>query len=189
MTSPNVFSSNASRAAATDSLDLKILYRASQFVDSGSPDEALDALRRSKSNADSIRNARGVCLMRLGRVDEALRLFRSLVLNPGCTWMKPDLPIVYYTNFCTVLLMTRHPAGCLDSLLEIRQKDHPSVVQLQQTIDRWQRSLRGLAWLTWKLGAEPNVPIPLDFAPGEIWEPSVRPGATPSRDQTDRQAA
>src|SRR5690554_839427 len=40
-------------------------------------------------------NALGVCHLRLGNYSEAVRIFRGLTLQPGCTWEREDIPPVY----------------------------------------------------------------------------------------------
>lgn len=162
----------------------KLLREAVTLANSARPDQALAVLNRSNMNTDAVRNARGVCLMRLGRNEDALLLFRSLVLVPGGTWMKRDLPVIYRTNFCTVLLLTGRVSGCWDTLAEIDEKDHPSVVRLRETLDRWRRSLKGWSWLIWKMGSDPAVPVKLDFEPGEFHEPPSASATTPSQEQT-----
>lgn len=167
----------------------KTLRDAVRLAESGRYEQALAVLNRSSFNTEAIRNARGVCLMRLGRIEDALRVFRSLVLAPGSTWMKRDLPVVFCTNFCTVLLLAGHPAGCFDALSEIADRNHPSVVRLRQTLDRWQRTLPFWSWLIWKLGSDPSVPITLDFAPGEFTDQMDVPTSTPPNEGPSREAA
>ncbi len=67
------------------------------------------------SNRDQL-NAKGVCLMRLGQFSEALNLFRSLALRPGCIWTRDDLPNHLKTNFATALLLSGHPEKAIPSL-------------------------------------------------------------------------
>lgn len=160
-----------SRPAAAESRDEKLLREAMRLAESGRSDQALAVLNRSNMNTDAIRNTRGVCLLRLGRAEDALRIFRSLVLAAGNTWMKRDLPVVYRTNFCTALLLTGRAAGCWDALTEIDERDHPSVVRLRETLDRWRRGLKGWSWLVWKMGSDPSVPVTLDFVAGDFGDP------------------
>jgi hypothetical protein len=165
------------------------LLDAIQTAEAGHPDRALAELGRLKLNTDAVRNARGVCLLRMGKYEEAVQLFRRLVLAPGCTWMKLDLPVIYRTNFCTALLLGGHPAGCQSCLSEIAERSHPSVIRLHAALKQWERSLPWWPRLLWKLGVEPDVPIEMESLPGEFFEPSLEPPAEPRKDGSLPQAA
>ncbi|REJ90632.1 MAG: tetratricopeptide repeat protein [Planctomycetota bacterium] len=172
-----------------DSKSDGLLHKVAQLLSEGQPAQALALLDRSNLNSPAFVNARGVCLMRLTRLDDALRLFRSLVLAPGCMWMKPDLPVIYRTNFATILLLTNHPAGCLDVLREVSERDHPSVIRLKRTLEEWVAGLSWHHWMAWKLGLEPSVPVQIDYAPGEVEDPSMRPDTTTPETPPLREAA
>lgn len=165
------------------------LRQAQRLIDAGQPDQALKVLGRSKLTTDEVRNARGVCLLRLGRIDDALQQFRTLTLAPGCTWMKPGLPAIYQVNFATTLLISGRRAGCLSALYEIDDQSHPSVLRLRGAIERWQRSLSWSQWLLWKIGVEPSLPVALDFPPGELIDPSSAPDTTPPMRRSSELAA
>lgn len=120
-------------------------------------------------------NARGVCLMRLGRHEEAVALFRNLVLQPGCTWMRGDRPGYYKCNFATALLLSGRPSGCLAVLHELGSEAPTAALTLRAAIKRWESGLSLWSWLDWKLnGIDPhNVRIPTDFEPGQfVQEPA-----------------
>ncbi len=110
-----------------------------------------------------------------------MRVFRELLLNPGSTWMRPDLPTVYKANYATALLMAGHPSGCLEILGEINNGAHPSVERLREAIRRWEAGLSFWQRLNWRIGKiEPTGrPVQLAFAPGEFDEPE----ATASRSE------
>ena len=152
-----------------------VIIRAVGYANAGQFEQAIRHLTASHLNNDSIRNARGVCLMRMGKSDDAVRLFRSLVLMPGCTWMMPDTPVIYRTNFATSLLITGRRAGCLSCLLEMAERDHPSVVRLRTAISEWEHRLTWWQWLSWKLGLEPKLPVSMSFPPGDFFEPASPP--------------
>jgi lipopolysaccharide biosynthesis regulator YciM len=144
-----------------------------QFVDAGNIDAAL-ALLRNPSRDPHLRNALGVCMMRRGNVDEAVRLYRDLVLEPGCTWMKRDQPIEFKLNFATALLLHGRPSGCLAMLSEANEDQHPGVMRLRSAVKAWEATLGWWEWLNWKTGRiDPhNRPVPIDFALGEIVAPT-----------------
>ncbi len=146
-----------------------VLRRGLRLALAGRYSEALESLSRAGKEPEVI-NARGVCLLRLGKVDEAIRVYRSLVLMPGCTWMRPELPLIYKTNFATALLLGGSVGGCLEMLIEVQEQEHPSVLRLRSAIKRWERSLTLWQRFNWYCGRlEPrNRPVPIDFAPGEF---------------------
>jgi hypothetical protein len=168
------------------------IRRAMRHVAVGAYQKALDSLRSDGQDA-RLRNLRAVCLLRLGRYDSAIRVLRDLVLKPGCTWMRPDVPMAYKVNFATALLLGGHPGGCAEMLAELRQPTHPSVLRLQAAIDRWVASLSFWQKLNWRIyGDGPaNRPVTIDFLPGELdieVTPTGRPSPTPVVPDRDRAA-
>ena len=133
-------------------------------------DKAISLSRKHGGHDLDIVNARGVCLMRTGKYDEAVALFRSLVLQPGCTWMRKDRPVHYKTNLATALLLSGRPSGCLEMLHELAAEAPPTAGALRSTIKRWESTLPFWAWLNWKTGriAPVNRPVPMDFEPGDF---------------------
>ncbi len=148
-----------------------LVTKAARLSDAGDSEEALRVLSRDNGSSAEVRNAQGVCLMRLGRVDDAVRVFRSLVLQPGCTWMKAELRIIYRMNFATALLLAKNPLGLLDTIHEVREQDHPSVMRLRETLHQWEKSLSLWQLLGWRVGIIPAVSITIGFLPGEFVDP------------------
>ncbi|MEZ6073158.1 MAG: tetratricopeptide repeat protein [Pirellulales bacterium] len=134
----------------------------------------------------SVINARGVCLMRIGKIDEAVTLFRNLVLQPGCIWMRKDRPAFYKYNFATALLLSGRPAGCLDVLRELGAQDPPTAGVLRAAIKRWESTLPLWNWLDWKLyGSAPSDrPVLIDFEPGDFGCEVILPSAGPGGNQS-----
>ncbi len=146
----------------------QLLDRAIQLAAAGNPGESLQTLAQISEASPDIINARGVCLMRLGRAEEAVRLFRSLVLTPNCTWMKADLPVIYRTNFSTALLLAGMPLGARETLAEIAEKSHPSVVRLQQALNSWEQQLGLWQRFCLKLGLAPEAAVAVTFLAGDF---------------------
>jgi len=115
-----------------------------------------------------IQNAKGVCLLRLGRIEEAIHLFRCLVLTPGSTFVRADLPAYVKLNFATALLMSGHPAGCAQILAEVDETSEPMALRLRGVIRRWVSQLSFWQKLNWWIGRiePPARRIALDFEPG-----------------------
>lgn len=116
------------------------------------------------------RNALGVCLMRAGRVDAAVDLYRSFVLVPGTLLERTDVSNAYKRNFATALLLKGLPSGALAVLKQTREPQHPVAASLYMAIKQWERSLSWWNRLDWKLNAvEPrSCHVSIDFEPGEF---------------------
>ncbi|TVP96980.1 MAG: tetratricopeptide repeat protein [Planctomycetaceae bacterium] len=115
-------------------------------------------------------DALGVCHLRTGEVAEALRIFRSLVLKPGCTWERSDVPLRYRRNFATALLMAGIPSGCREVLSALPDQSDPRTRQLLAAIARWERSLSFFKRWDFRINKiEPKgCTVPIDFEPGEF---------------------
>jgi hypothetical protein len=62
----------------------EVLEDVRALLDAGEPEKALARISthlRSRSGSKTLINAWGVCLMRMGRIDEAIKLFRGLVYH------------------------------------------------------------------------------------------------------------
>ncbi len=127
-------------------------------------------LLRSAGRDTSVRNTLGVCLLRLGQVDEALSVFRQFVLLPGNVTERPDISNACKRNFATALLLKGSPSGALTVIQETREANHPMAVRIGQSIQRWEKSLSWLRRLDWKLNRiePPHCQVPIDFEPGEF---------------------
>lgn len=151
--------------ALTPSVMDRVLAEAAR----GRYDRAIDISRTRGAQEPDVLNARGVCLLRVGRVEDAVALFRSLVLNPGCTWMRRDRPMHFKTNFATALLMAGHPSGCLEILAEAGVES-PEAARLRAAIKSWEATLPFWPWVNWKTSRiePPHRPAALGFPPGDF---------------------
>ncbi len=115
-------------------------------------------------------NMLAVCQLRLGNIAEAVRIYRGLVLQPGCTWERADVPAVFKRNFATALLLSGLPGGCVSVLQGLRETDQPRCRELYAAIRRWERSLTFIQRWDWRLNgiAPKNSRIAIDFEPGEF---------------------
>jgi Flp pilus assembly protein TadD len=149
------------------------------LLDAGKPQEAADVLRRFGTGSLELGNAYGVCLMRAGDFSRAVEVYRSLLLSGGGACLKADVPTAVKTNYAMALLLAGNVYGCLFALRETAQEQDPTVIRLRAAIDRWLGSLKWWQRLWFKAAGEvPAKPVPLDFAPGELFEKSpLRPAA------------
>ena len=167
---PSTSSATAKDASAVPvTLSDPTLQRAVQLAERGDCAAALQLLRSHGQDRETL-NAIGVCLMRLGQTSEAIKLYRTMVLMPNCTWMRPDLPTHYKTNFATALLLGGHPAGCLEMLDELGSAGGAVAEQLYAAVKRWESTLGLWRWIDWRIcRVEPaKVKIELGFTPGEF---------------------
>jgi WD40 repeat protein len=115
-----------------------------------------------------LENARGVCLMRLGRVEEALHLFRGLVCYNG-TLIRPTAPPAFKANLAAARLLAQNVEGAVDLLSQLvaQNETNETVFGLCSCVARWKE---GRTWADrlrqWWSGT--TKPIQLDFPPGEI---------------------
>jgi hypothetical protein len=128
---------------------------------------AMKLIDRARVDSPWIRNALGVCLLRLGRFQSALEIFRGMVVT-GDLHLRNDVPTTWKTNFASTLLVSNNLAGCISALDEIKQKDHPHVLKLHGAIQRWKGNLTLWQKIKWYSGSEPDQPVPLDFPVGDL---------------------
>ena len=140
-------------------------------VAAGHYEKALGILATGGSTPP-VQNARGVCLLRLGRYEDAVRLYRGLVLQAGGTWSKADVPTLHKTNFAMALLLEGHPSGCLSMLEEIGDESYPPVIRLRKALAQWVKSLTFLQRMNWWFGRiePPHCHVAVDFPPGDLVE-------------------
>jgi len=159
---------SAKLPALDDSL-AKILLRVQEQLDVSKPHKAFDILKAKEcSNIPQCKNARGVCWMRMGELDDALRVFRDLCLASGGLMMREDVPTTFKTNLATTLALRGNVVGCLATLAETKDEGAPTVVKLRAAIDDWKRSLSAWQRFMFRLGVEPKAKIQFPFAPGDL---------------------
>lgn len=147
------------------------IERASQLAEAGNVGDALKLLSSSSTDNADIRNAKAVCLMRLERPDEAVNVYRSLLLAPGCTWIQPDRPVFHITNFALSLILIGRPSGARDLLNGVKDKNHPSVDRLSEILRKWERNLSWWQWLNWRCGVDPTHKVTLSAPIGDFTDP------------------
>ncbi len=121
-------------AEATD-----LLTRVDGFLRADHPREAL-ALLPATGNL-WVQNARGVCLLRLGRTSEAIKTLRDLVYGPGGLVARPDVDPVFQANYATALLLDGNAEGFWGILGDIRDRSHPAVAELDEAVRQWKAGM------------------------------------------------
>ncbi|MEW4453472.1 hypothetical protein AB1L30_12425 [Bremerella sp. JC817] len=121
-----------------------------------------------------LKNAKGVCLLRLGKFDAAVPLYREIVFNAGCVWVRPEVPTFYKVNFATALILSGNIDGGSNILAQSMDENNEAALRLQACVQRWRRSYPLWKKIVWAVGLGPanNAPLTLDFEPG-VFEDSV----------------
>lgn len=127
-------------------------------------------LLRSQGFDPKIRNDLGVCLLRCGKIDEALEVFRAFVLESGGVYERNQATDIARRNFATTLLLKGLPQGAESVLDRTVEQQHESCLRLRIVIQTWVDSLGWFHWLNWKVNrvAAPWTQIEISFVPGEF---------------------
>ena len=125
-------------------------------------------LEETRPEVLPIENDRGVDLLRRGRYEDALEIFRGLVVRSNLR-LREDAHAVVIGNYAAALLATQNIAGCervLDEL-ERRGQAQGTISRLRQAIARWRAGRTFWDRLKeWLLGRQ--KPFVLDFPLGEL---------------------
>lgn len=158
-----------SRSQTSLHRDHHVLLRVTALIRKGDYGRAA-ALLSAGGHGSQTRNALGVCWMRAGAIEEAVQVYRALVLLPNSVHERFELPDVYKRNFATALLLKGRPSGALDVLNGTRDPDHVAAVRIRAAIQAWAKTLPFFRRLDWRINrVEPaNCHVPIDFEPGEF---------------------
>lgn len=152
-----------------------VLRRVEALLREARPNEALTLLPTAGSRDPLLRNAEAVCRLRLGEHEQAIMIFRDLVLS-GLR-LRHDIPMGLQTNYAAALLSAENLEGCEWILSEIvRQGDTNDMFDtLRRGINSWRASLSFADKLKmWFLGVRKPI-LPPGFVPGEIVMPTAPP--------------
>ena len=168
---PTVLAAELPSARKPEESSDPYLRRALQQAAEGHYEKALETLKMAKGTK-AVSNARGVCLLRLGRAEDAIRVYRGLVLQSGQNFAKPDVPTEYVLNFATSLFLSGSPSGCLSLICYLDEVQHPSVRRLRDAVRSWVKTLSFWQRVNWWCGEiEPHDCRPsIDFPAGDFTE-------------------
>ena len=121
--------------------DSPVLGQVERLLEAGDAESALALFPPSGADDPLLENARGVCLMRLGRFAAAVDLYRALLVEDDTVFLNLDRPTHFITNYATALLLEQNVAGCLSTLEELKQEENPMVRVLRGAIRQWRREL------------------------------------------------
>lgn len=138
-----------------------------QLLDQNHPQDALNLINHVGHDSAPMKNAQGVCLLRLGRIEEAINVFREITFR-GYVCVPSDTPVVYQTNFAMAMLLANHKEGVIDIVSRLDEKQYPAVGRIRSALRKWEKSLGFFQRLLYKAGIYPDKAIPIDFAPGDL---------------------
>ncbi|MCB9871916.1 MAG: hypothetical protein H6837_18835 [Planctomycetes bacterium] len=155
-----------------------LLQHVAQLLEQDNPEQALQLLDRAAAGDSYLDNARGVCLMRMGRIKDAVFVFRRLAMRGEYAVdlrASPEL----ITNFATALLLDHNLGGCRGLLFELEQergvRNHPAANRLNACIERYRAKL-GFWQRLWFSAREDYVhEVAIDFPPGDLTMPPQSP--------------
>jgi len=150
-----------------------VLLRVKQMLSQGQAEQALDLLNRSGGDSPAVRNARGVCLLRMGKLDAAKNIFRDLVFPDGALAIPQRTPTVFRTNYITALLLLDNLITGISLLYQIRDETHPEVINLKFVIREWKRTFPWWRRLPMLIGYYPARSLRLGSEPGRLWHPDT----------------
>ena len=161
--------SSPPRASAPGPSDKNpILTKAEKLLEQGRPKDAFELLNAKSTLDPVLRTARGVCLLRMQQPNLAVRAFREIVLASGSIGLRWDVPLHYKTNLALALLLDNNVAGCTSVLNETGHTDDPRVRRLVEILENWKSSLSFWQRIMWNMGVAPDVPVKIDFIPGDL---------------------
>ena len=141
------------------------LSRVEQLLRDDRPQEALRLL--GAADTPWARNARGVCLMRLGRTSRAVEALRDLVLDPGGYGIRPDAHPTPQANYATALLLDGYTDGFWSFLGGIEDRSHRAVARLDDAVRRWKAGMTLWQRVASALGLG-GPRFALDLPPGDL---------------------
>src|SRR3989339_2202845 len=137
-----------------------------KLLDQGNPHEALKFVDRLGLKTPIIENARGVCLMRLGKTEQAVSLLRDIVFK-GYVCIPSDTPALYQLNFAAALLMCNHKDAAIPILNKLDAGECPGAVKVKEAVSKWKENLNIFQKFLCSIGYYPVKKIIFDFPLGE----------------------
>ena len=138
-----------------------------ELLNQNRPHDALKFIENLGQKTPVMENARGVCLMRLGKFEEAISVLREVAFQ-GYICMPSDTPVLYQMNFAIAMLVSNHKEGAFPILNKLDEKVLPQIAKLEDAIRRWVKSLNFVEKCCYHIGLYPNKPVTIDFPPGEV---------------------
>lgn len=138
-----------------------------QLLEQNQADKAMQLIEKTGTQSRELKNAFGVCLLRLGRLAGAMDVLRELIFqNSMC--IPKDTPPLFQANYATALLMKNYNQMAIEIINGLPADAHPYVAALQQAIADWKKQLSLFHQFRCLLGLYPAAPVILPFPPGDV---------------------
>lgn len=164
-------SGKTSSAPASSSIPghvAEILRKVEHLLELGRIEDALHAATSQSSGNPAQSNARAVCLLRLGKPEEAVRILRSVVIDQTGVLMRQDIPLTYKSNFAVALAMAGNLPGANSVLSELGNETDEQLLALRQCITATLSKRTFMQKLKSFLGSGEETPVQMDFVPGRL---------------------
>lgn len=119
---------------------------------------------------DIIKNAEAVCLLRIGKSEDALELLRPMVYVQDSLSIRSDLPTYVKTNCAIALLLCGKVTGCESILTSLNEEEAAATRQAIRAVIAFAR--KSLNWIDRLKAATGDFPKPitLPFPAGEFFD-------------------
>jgi tetratricopeptide (TPR) repeat protein len=138
-----------------------------QLLEAGQTENAIYFIEKTGLQSPDLRNALGVCLLRLGKVEKALNILQELVFQKFLSIPK-GTPALYQANYATVLLLKNYNQMAIEIINGLPAAEHPYIAQLQASVARWKKQLTAFNKFRCLLGLYPDTPVTLSVQPGDL---------------------
>lgn len=148
--------------------DINTLEQAKKLIEENNVKNAMAMLNSANDKSVWSQNARAVCLMRMGRHDEAVSVLTPLVFPGGSVIIGLGVPDKIKLNLAEALLLTGNVAGAT-TLIESAKDDCTQRVKLVETVKRWKKTLPFFSRLEVICGMLPyDAKVQVDSPHGEL---------------------
>ena len=138
-----------------------------QLLDSNEYEKAVLYIQKQGANNPEMKNALGVCLMRLGRVEYALEVLRDLVFQKFIS-IPRDTPPLYQANYATALLLKRYNLMAIEIIQNLPVSSHPYIEELRLCLDQWRFQLPLYRRILCSVKIFPSSAVELTMPPGSL---------------------
>lgn len=137
------------------------------LLNQGLAHQALQYIEHSGQKTQIMENAKAVCLLRLGKIDQAINLLKDIVFQ-GKICVPPETPLLYQINFATAMLVVNNKDFAMLLLAKPDIQSHPQAIKLIDAVNKWRKSLTLLEKFCYHIGIYSRKPVKIDFPAGEV---------------------
>ncbi len=153
---------------AAESPQATLLRKVRMLLEAGKAEEAFDLINARGMGDAVMKNARAVCLMRMGQPELAVRALREVCLTAHGSMLRSDIPPHFATNLAAALFAVGNVAGCVAILDELAQNDLLRVQELRGLVKQWEGQMTFWQRFKWKCGIQPSIPTNGQLTPADL---------------------